>query len=208
MDLFVFPDIYQGPLQIARGGYGKAGLGSSGATVSHELEINRKEAKAYFKKLGLPQGPYEVVKGMTALRNYIKKRDKDKVWVKISLTRGDTETFSAEGYDSVKNRLDDMTARFGPTSEFREFIVDDNLPDTLDLAIDTYSVDGQFPSKSLLGNEQKDEGYIGVVKEWAKMPPRLVDIYEALSPALKDYEYRNFFARRMPSPLQESGVAE
>lgn len=191
VDLFVFPDIYQGGLQEHLASIGKMVWGSRNGD---ELELYRKEAKNYFKTLGLPQGPYDVVKGMSKLRKYIKDRDKDKLWVKISLTRGDTETFSAEGYDSVKNRLDDMTAKFGPTSEFREFIVEEHLPDTLDLAIDTYCIDGKFPSKSMLGNEQKDEGYIGVVKDWAKMPPDLRDVYEALSPALKGFQFRNFFA--------------
>ncbi len=191
VDLWVFPDIYQGSLQEYLVKQGKRVWGSRNGD---ELELYRKEAKEYFKSLSLPQGPYEVVKGMTALRKYIKKRDKDKLWVKISLTRGDTETFCAEGYEGVKNRLDDLQAKFGPTAEYREFIVDDNLPDTFDLAIDTFSIDGKFPSRSLLGNEQKDEGYIGVVKEWGKMPPGLVDIYEALSPALKEFQYRNFFA--------------
>ena len=191
VDLFVFPDVYQGSLQEHLAKQGKRVWGSRNGD---ELELWRMEAKAYFKELGLPQGPYEVVKGMTALRKYIKKRDKDKLWIKISLTRGDTETFSAEGYEGVKNRLDDLQAKFGPTAEYREFIVDDHLPDTFDLAIDTFSIDGKFPSKSLLGNEAKDCGYIGVVKDWTKMPPKLVEVYEALSPALKDFQYRNFFA--------------
>jgi hypothetical protein len=191
VDLFIFPDVYQGPLQEHLVSLGKRVWGSRNGD---ELELYRKEAKAYLKSLGLPQSPYEVVKGMTALRRYIKSRDKEKLWIKISLTRGDTETFCADGYDSVKNRLDDMTAKFGPTSEYREFIVEDHLPDTLDLAIDTYSIDGQFPSSSLLGNEKKDEGYIGVVKEWGKMPPKLREVYETLTPALKAFQYRNFFA--------------
>lgn len=191
VDLFVFPDIYQGPLQEYLVSKGKRVFGSRNGD---ELELYRKEAKEFFKTLGLPQGPYEVVKGLTNLRKYIKKRGKDKLWVKISLTRGDTETFCAEGYDSVKNRLDDLQAKFGPTAEYRDFIVDDNLPDTFDLAIDTYCIDGKFPKSALLGNEQKDEGYIGVVKEWKQLPPGLVDVYETLSPALKGFEYRNFFA--------------
>jgi len=191
VDLFVFPDIYQGSLQEYLASRGKRVFGSRNGD---ELELYRKESKAYFKTLDLPQGDYEVVKGMTALRRYIKSRDKEKLWIKISLTRGDTETFCAEGYDMVKNRLDDLQARFGPTAEYREFIVDDHLPDTFDLAIDTYCIDGKFPSRSLLGNEQKDEGYIGVVKDWKKMPPKLVDVYEKLSPTLGEYGYRNFFA--------------
>ena len=191
VDLFVFPELHQGPLQDYLVGRGKRVWGSRNG---EELEVYRKEAKEYFESLSIPQAPYKVITGMTALRKYIKSRDKDKLWIKISLTRSDTETFCAEGYDMVKTRLDDFQARFGPTSEYREFIVEDNLPDTYDLAIDTYCIDGQYPQQSLLGNEQKDEGYIGVVKQWNEFPPKLTEIYEKLSPALKDFEYRNFFA--------------
>jgi hypothetical protein len=131
---------------------------------------------------------------MTALRKYIKSRDKEKLWIKIERTRGDTETFSVEGYEPAKNRLDDMQASFGPTAEYRDFIVEGNIPDMLDLSIDTYCIDGKYPSRSLLGNEQKDEGYIGVVKDWKEMPTDLVDIYDKLASTLKEYQYRNFLA--------------
>lgn len=191
VDLFIFPDLYQGPLQEYLARQGKRVWGSRNGD---ELELYRKEAKDFFKTLDIPQAPYEVVKGMTALRKYIKSRNKEKLWIKISVTRGDTETFSAEGYDGVKNRLDDLQAKFGPTAEYREFLIEDDLPDTFDLAIDTYCIDGQFPKTGLLGNEQKDEGYIGVVKKWKDFPPQLTEIYEKLTPELKRYQYRNFFA--------------
>lgn len=191
VDLFIFPELYQGPLQEYLAGKGKRVWGSRNGD---ELELYRKEAKEHFKSLDIPQAPYEVVKGITALRKYIKSRDKEKLWIKISRTRGDTETFSVEGYDLSKNRLDALQAEFGPVAEYREFIVEDNLPDTLDLAIDTYCIDGKYPSRALLGNELKDQGYIGVVKEWQQMPPDMVDIYKKLSPSLENYQYRNFFA--------------
>ena len=191
VDLFVFPELHQGPLQEYLAAQGKRVWGSRNG---EELEVCRKEAKEFFTSLDIDQAPYKVVKGITALRKYIKRRGNDKLWIKISLTRSDTETFSSEGYELVKNRLDDFEAKFGPTAEYREFIVDDNLPDTYDLAIDTYCIDGQYPSSGLLGNEQKDEGYIGVVKEWKQLPPKLTEIYEKLSPALKQFQYRNFFA--------------
>jgi hypothetical protein len=192
VDLFIFPELHQGPLQEYLAKQGKRVWGSRNGD---DLELYRKEAKEYFKSLDIPQAPYEVVKGMTALRAYIKKRgDKQKLWIKISRTRGDTETFCTEGYDLAKNHLDELQAEFGPVSEFREFIVEDNLPDTFDLAIDTYSIDGKYPKRALLGNEQKDQGYIGVVKEWNDFPLQMLDIYGKVSPALEKYQYRNFFA--------------
>lgn len=191
VDLFVFTDNHQGPLQEYLSAQGKRVFGSRNGD---ELECERDTAKTHFKELGIPQAPYEVVTGMSALRQYIKSRGDQKLWVKINRTRGDTETFCVEGYDLAKNRLDTMEAEFGPIAERRDFIVEDDLPDTLDIAIDTYCIDGQYPKRSMLGIEQKDMGYVGVVKDWAEFPPTLVSIYDALSPTLAMYEYRNLFA--------------
>lgn len=187
VDLFVFPDQHQGPLQEYLVSQGKRVWG---ARNGDELESARADAKAYFKTLGIPQGKYEVIQGMTALRKFLKGRD-DKVWVKISLTRNDTETFSVCGYEGSKNRLDKFEAELGPAAEAMEFVVEDDMPDTLDIAIDTYTVDGKWPNKACLGTEKKDEGYICVVQEWNKLPVGLTDIYEALTPTLEKYEYRN-----------------
>jgi hypothetical protein len=191
VDLFVFPESHQGPLQNYLARQGKRVWGSRDGD---ELELYREDAREYIDSLDILQPPYEVIHGMTALRKYIKSRDKEKFWVKISRTRGDTETFSVEGYELSKNHLDELEAEFGPVAEYRDFIVEDNLPDTLDLAIDTFCIDGKYPSKSLLGNEQKDQGYIGAVKEWNQFPKTMRENYEKLSAALKEYQYRNFFA--------------
>jgi hypothetical protein len=187
VDLFVFPDLHQGPLQEYLQDQGKRVWG---ARRGDELETARSEAKSYFETLGIPQGKYEVIQGMTALRKFLKGRT-DKVWVKISLTRDDTETFSVEGYEGSKNRLDKFEAALGPAAEDMEFVVEDDQPDTLDIAIDTYTVDGKWPRMACLGTEKKDEGYICVVKSWSDMPPQLSDIYEKLSPTLEKYQYRN-----------------
>jgi hypothetical protein len=191
VDLFVFPDIFQGPLQGYLADKGKRVFGSRNGD---ELENYRSEAKAHFEELGIPQGPYEVIKGMAALRRYIQSRGEDKLWIKINLTRGDTETFPIESYDLGKNRLDKLEAALGPVADQKEFIVEDNLVDTVDIAIDTYSIDGKYPTKTLLGTEEKGEAYVCAVKDWSKLPANLVDIYEKLSPTLAKYEYRNFLS--------------
>jgi len=191
VDLFVFPDSNQGILQTHLADLGKRVWGSR---LGDELELYREDSRAFYDSLGILQPPYEVVKGMKNLRAYIKGRGNDKLWVKISFTRGDTETFSVEGYELSKNHLDALEAKLGPMAEFRSFVVEEHLPGTYDLAIDTFCIDGKFPKKGLLGNEQKDQGYIGVVKEWGEQPKTIAENYEKMSPALKGYGYRNFFA--------------
>lgn len=191
VDLFVFTDLHQGTLQEYLVGQGKRVFGSRNGD---ELECDRTDAKKHFADLGIPQAPYVVVHGMDELRTYIKSRGNAKLWIKINRTRGDSETFCVEGYDLCKNRLDVIEAEFGPIAAERDFVVEDDLPDTLDIAIDTYCIDGTYPIRAMLGVEQKDMGYVCAVKDWAQMPPALVDIYDKLSPTLGLYQYRNLFA--------------
>jgi len=191
VDLFVFTDLHQGPLQTYLVWNGKRVWG---ARYGDELETSRAEAKAHFKELGIPQSNYEVVDGMPDLRKYLKGHEGQKSWVKISLTRGDTETFPVENYAVVKNMLDTMEADLGPAAEHMEFIVEDDLPDSLDIAIDTYSINGQYPSSAMLGTEQKDEAYVCSVKDWSEMPESLIDIYEKLSPTLEGYQYKGMLS--------------
>ena len=190
-DLFIFPDTYYGKEQIALVEKGKRVWGSRNAD---ELEIYRSDAKPYFDTLGIPQGPYEIITGEDALRKYIKSQGDQKLWVKIDRTRGDMETFPVKGYDVYENKIDDVMSRLGPKAKIMKFTVEQHLEGTLDLAIDTHAVDGQFPSVALLGTEKKGELYACVRKKWSQMPQGLVSIYDALRETLESYEYRNFLS--------------
>ena len=206
VDLFVFTDLHQGPLQeyLSQSRYPysdelgehleKRGKRVWGARNGDELETDRVAAKDYFKSLGIPQVSYEVVKGMPALRVYLKSRSGAKLWVKISLTRADTETFPVDNYPLVKNMLDTMEAELGPAAEHMDFIVEEHISDSLDVAIDTYSIDGKFPSIAAIGTEHKDEAYACAVNKWSEMPQQIVDIYESLSPTLKNFGYRSMLS--------------
>ena len=190
-DLFIFPDIYASDAQIYLSDTGARVWGSRNGD---ELERFRGEAKRNFEKLQIPIGPYEQIQGISRLRTYIKTRAKTKLWVKIDDTRGDTETFCSESYDLIKNRLDDLEFRLGPKSEIMNFIVEDNLDETIDIAIDTFCIDGNYPDLAVLGMEEKGECYIGVRKRMADMPAGLTSIYSSLSDILRQYQYRNFLS--------------
>ena len=150
VDLFVFPDIYFGETQAYLRGIGKRVFGSG---LGDELEIYRDDAKKHFKELGIPQGNYEIIKGMDKLKSFLKNH-KDQ-WVKIDKTRGDSETFKAENYELIEPRLLELEHLLGPKKDEMIFIVEEDLKDTLDLAIDTYCIDGQYPTSALLGMEEK-----------------------------------------------------
>ena len=187
VDLFIFPDLYQGPLQMYLVDKGKRVFG---ARNGDELENFRGEAKQRFDELGILQAPYEVVKGIDNLRKYLKSRGSDKVWVKISLTRKDTETFPSVNYELVKNRIDQLQADLGPMANNMQFLVEDDLPETLDVAIDTLCSDGMYPDTVVIGNEVKGEAYLGAVKKWADIPTQLTDVYAAVASELKEFQYR------------------
>ena len=190
-DLFVFPDIYQGTAQTYLASLGKRVWGSR---KGDELEIYRKDAKKHFARLGIPQGEYKAVQGMNAVRTYIKAHDGEKLWIKGNKARGDFETFCVEGSDLGKNKLDDIEARLGPVASTMTFIIEKNITDSIDLAIDTHCILGAYPSVAVLGTEEKGECYVGVVKPWMGMPPQLRDMYERLSETFKEYGYRNFLS--------------
>lgn len=189
-ELFVFPDIYQAEAQIYLASIGKRVWGSR---EGDDLEIYRKDAKLHFRQLGIPQGKYESIDGIDALREYIKSHD-EKLWIKGNKARGDFETFSVENYELGKSKLDDVEARLGPKAEDMNYIVEKNLKDSLDIAIDTHCIDGQYPQTAVLGTEEKGECYVGEVAPWSRMPFSLRDIYARLTATFQSYEYRNFLS--------------
>ena len=191
VDLFVFPDLYNGPLQMYLAEQGKRVFGSRNGD---ELENYRGEAKELFAELDIPQGKYEICNGIDDLRAYLKRKGSTKVWVKINLTRRDTETFPCVGYELVKNRLDQLEADLGPMVKNMPFLVEDDLLGTLDVAIDTFCVDGQYPDTVVLGTEVKGEAYLGCKKQWDDIPLRLTSIYDKLSPTLEKFQYRCFLS--------------
>jgi hypothetical protein len=186
-DLWVFTDIYMSEEQLDLVDNGQRVWG---CRESDELERYRTEAKPYFKKIGIAQGPYEIRRGTTELRKYLQKVDGKKHWVKIDDTRGDTETFAVERYDLQKNRIDELDFKLGFKAELLMFTVEEHLEDTIDLALDTHSVDGDYPDTVLLGTEEKGEAYICRRIKYSQAPAGLRDIYEKLRPALKGYGHR------------------
>jgi hypothetical protein len=187
--VIVFPDLYEGDLQIE---LQQRGFRVWGSKLGDQLELHRKESKKYFKKLGLPVGDFEVIIGIDALREYLKKNDD--VYVKISVTRGDMETKSSKNYAYVKQWLDNLQHTMGEQGTIQEFIVEKKLDAVAELGYDGYCVDGQWPKEALTGLEVKDKSYLGVVTPYKKMSPTLTEYTEAISETLKTYQYRNFMS--------------
>ena len=188
-DIIFFPDVIDGDIQVHLDTLGKHVWGSR---MGENLELDRFGLKKLLKELKLPVGKYESVIGITNLRKYLKSH-KD-IWVKVSCFRGDFETFKSVNYDFIETRLYEIEQNLGILKEEVEFLCENDLPDKVELGYDGYFVNGQFPTKSVCGIEIKDAGYIGIFKDYSKLPKPIIEVNTKLAPILKKYNYNNFFS--------------
>lgn len=184
-DLFVFPDLYNAALQIQLESMGKRVWGARNA---EEMEIYREVCKEKMEELGLPVQPWKIVKGVTALREHLKANSDQRV--KIDRWRGVTETFFAPNYETVEIKIDQIQNTLGAFKELLEFIVEDDLPDRVEVGIDTYCIDGDYPETTLFGIENKDCGYVGQMMKWKEIPEPLRRWNEAFAPLFAQYGCR------------------
>lgn len=190
VDLFVFPDVYFGDIQEELVRRGKRVFGARSGDL---LELDRAATKALMRQLGLPVAPWKRIVGLDNLRTYLQKhRD---VWVKVSATRGDMETWHSVNYDLSEPRIDELEHRLGAVKQVIEFIVEDGIPNATEIGYDGFTVDGRFPTGDVLfGIEAKDVGYVGAVKPYDELPTAVQFVNEKLSPFLSARRYRGFFS--------------
>lgn len=183
VDLVIFPDVGMGGLQeyLRRQGIPVWGSGAAG-----KLERDRVFLKEKLTELGMDVADYEVITGLTALREYLKKRDD--VWIKISYFRGLSETFHHEDDFLTEGWLDEKAIALGPFKETMQFMVEQPIAGhAVESGIDSYAVLGQHPRQIMWGYEKKDAGYLGTV---ADLPDRIRATTEAFAPALEEFEYK------------------
>ena len=87
-----------------------------------------------------------------------------------------------------------MRDEFGGVSEKIVFIVQEPIPDAVEVGYDGFSIDGKYPGKSFQGYELKNELYLGSWLESDEMPEMVIRVNEAIAPVLKKLGYRNFIA--------------
>ena len=189
IDIWVFPDVYEGELQEFLASQGKRVWG---CRMGASLELDRPKSKEESKKLGIDIGPYKVITGLDGLRAHLKKHDDQ--WVKISSTRGDMETFGAKSYEKVEPRLDELEHNLGAKKKIMEFTVEEGINDAVETGYDGYCIDGKFPKGAMTGVEVKDEAYLMKTIRWDELPEQVRSVNEKLKPALKRYGYRGFIS--------------
>lgn len=186
IDLFVFPDIGQGKLQLYLESIGKAVWGSRDADL---IESNREKFLRVLEQVGLKVPRHETVVGLSALRKHLKSK-KDK-YVKISKYRRDMETYHWRDYETDSAWLDLMSVKLGYAKEHVHFLVFDPIDAAVEVGADTYCVDGKFPNLMLHADESKDRAYIGAVTLKEDMPDLIQEVMEKMSPVLAQERYRN-----------------
>ena len=189
IDLFVFPDIYFGSLQEDLVKRGKLVWGSR---MAEEMELYRVFMKNILSQIGLAVGPYELVRGIDMLRDYLKAHEN--VYIKISCTRGDFETFKSINYHTIESKIDELEMYYGPMAQDIDFIVERPLEPAIEIGYDGYCIDGKYPNASMFGIEIKDRGYVGMFREYSRLPKQLLEANKKLSPILADYSYRGFMS--------------
>jgi len=194
VDIFVFPDVYEGDVQQYLVSLGKRVWGCRGGC---ELEIDRAKSKEISTRLGIEVGGYETMIGIEKLRKYLK--DNDDQYVKISRTRGDMETFHSPKYALIEAKLDEIDYKLGPKADLMEFIVEDNTGPAIEVGYDGYSIDGQFPDYCLIGVEAKDTAYVAKLVKYSKIPAAVRGVNDKLATALKKYNYRGFLSTEIRS---------
>ena len=187
VDVWAFPDIGYAPEQAYLRSLGKQVWG---AGYGEELELLRGETKELMEDVGLPVQPWEWLTGMKSLRQFIKKNPG---WhVKVSTTRGLTESFHAIDYDLVKPKLDSLEHELGGRAEVQEFIVEEGI-DGIESGYDGFFV-GDFPKTAQVGIEVKDAGFLCALLPYARIPKEVREVNDKLKPTLQKYGYTGSFS--------------
>lgn len=192
IDLFVFPDIGYSGLQLELVSQEFPVWGSRGGD---SYEVSRVKFLRTLERLKLDVAPYEIVTGLSALRDYLKAND-DK-FIKISRYRGLMETWHHATFETSRGQLDRLAVKCGPFQESIPFIVMDPIDTTIELGGDTHCVSGQWPSIMLQGYEWKDQGYLGAVTRRDEMPEQIQEVMDAFGPLLGAENYANSFSMEL-----------
>jgi len=192
VDLWVFPDIYFSAEQIHLESLGKRVWGGRNG---EEIEVYREVCKEIMADLGLPLNRWKMVKGVKALREYLKANDGQ--FVKFDKWRGNFETFRSESYEQSEVKIDQIAHKLGAFQHVADFLCEDELPDCVEIGTDLYTIDGQLPSQSIVGIEVKDLGYCGEFMKWAKIPEPVRRWNEAMSPIFAKYGYRGWLSNEI-----------
>ena len=163
-----------------------------------DLETDRWKLKEYLASKGLAVSESTEVEGLDELRKILEK-EKD-LYVKVSVFRGDLETYHHVDWESTEPEFYRWKVRFGPFGEKVRFILEQPIPDATEVGFDTFYRGGWvFPM--FFGPEIKDGGYVGV--QCHHIPDRYLPIMDALAEHFEKTGYNCFFSNEMRETKDE-----
>jgi hypothetical protein len=152
------------------------------------------------QELGLPTIASEQITGMAQLVARLKAREaagQVPVWVKASYRwggRADLETWKYTSWAINRTRIEQQQYDLGPAGDSYGFMLQDDMPDAVEIGYDGPTVDGRFPKVAMQAYENKGLSMIGTIRPYPMLaePVRLVN--SKLAPVLAEARYRGFFS--------------
>lgn len=185
VDLFVFPGLFDSDLQLYLESLGKRVWGSREAG---KLEYMRELFKDTLDEVGLPVIPFEVIIGVPSLREYLKENEGQVI--KISLCRGDGETWKCPNYKMGESQLDAMEKYYGPAKHEIRFVVEKAIESDIEIGYDGICIDGEF-TDGFVDYEIKNEACIAAVRRYSDMNDTVRDVNSAFSEKLRQARCRS-----------------
>ena len=201
IDLWIFPDLYQGEFQDWLRNQGKAVFGAGGG---EKMETHRDMMKSLQRSLGMELNQYEVIHGLNDLQKYLEKNE-DK-YVKTNVLRGGMETWHHENIKLSQPYLDGLNHSLGVFKERQVFIVESPIENAVEYGFDGFVMEGQYTSKTMFGIEKKNCGYLAVFVDYDKLPGPLKDINKKLSATFEQYGYRGWYSNEVRSFAKDKGI--
>lgn len=156
-----------------------------GAGKGEKIENDRELLGKMQSKVGLLVPERKLIKGVPALREYLK--DKKDKYIKINIFRGDFETALYKSFDGFKPILDRIELDLGPFNEFYDFFVETPIPGK-EPGFDAFYSNGKYATPFIWGFAM--ENWINFGKFVDVMPKPLQDVADKLKPILKSVDYR------------------
>ncbi len=180
-DLIVFPDVGDPGLQdhLRAQGYNVFGTGAL-----ELLEMDKIVFSKWLEEAKLPTPKTEVVTGLDDLEAILK--NSEELYVKGNY-RGDFETFHHIRWDLSEQWFRNLQSNIGPFGKDIEVVVQDGV-DGVEIGYDGFICDGNYPNIAQWGVECKNEGYIGKVDLYEKIPEPLKVVNRAISKYCKQYD--------------------
>lgn len=184
VDIVAFTDCYEPKVQQY---FMDMGIPVFGSRLSSLLETDRVYLKQAMEGVGLPMGQYYTAEGVDYLEVLL--ADKENVFIK-SNHRGNHETMRWKNKRLSKGEIRRMRKDMGIFGMNEMYIVEEPIDGIAEIGIDTFCIDGKYPSNVLTGIEVKDLGYVGCFMGYGELPKQLRNVTDKMASLFADLGYR------------------